>query len=874
MRAPLSWLRACVDVPVGATGEQVAADLVRVGLEEEGLHGGGVRGPVVVGRVLAVAEEPQRNGRTIRWCSVDVGDGAADGPAGSGRGIVCGASNFAAGDLVVVALPGAVLPGPFPISSRKTYGHVSDGMICSARELGLGDDHAGIVVLQRLLGPGAGGAAPGQDALALLGLSDEVVEVNVTPDRGYCLSVRGLAREYAHGAGLDVATAFHDPADVEVPVPGAGGVGEGFPVHLADGAPIHGRPGCSRLVTRVVRGVDPAAPSPWWLRRRLQQAGVRPISLAVDVTNHVMLEVGQPLHAYDLAAVDGALVVRRARPGERLTTLDGVERALDLEDLLITDGEDASGPGARAIGLAGVMGGAATEVREGTRDVLVEAAHFDPVTVARTARRHKLPSEASRRFERGVDPRLQAAAAELAVRLLVEHGGGVADPAVTDVVAPGAVPEPAPVRMPADAPSRLLGVDVPAGRVVALLEQVGCRVAVEASPDGADAPGAQLLVTPPSWRPDVARAADLVEEVGRLHGYAAIPSVLPVAPPGRGLTPAQRGRRAVAAALAEAGLVEVITHPFTSPQRADELGLDAADPRRRALRVANPLSEEQPLLRTSLLAALVDALRRNTGRGASDVALFEVGRVTRPLAGAPPAPRLGVQARPSPEQLAALEAAVPPQPVRVAGVLSGRAERAGWWGPGRAADSTDALAAALRVAEVLRVPLSVRADVHAPWHPGRCAALSLPDGTPAGHAGELHPAVVAALELPPRTVAFELDLDALVAAAPEAVPAPRLSAFPPAKEDLALVVDAAVPAEEVRSALLAGIGAAGRAELVEEVRAFDVYTGPPVPEGSKSLAFSLRLRAPDRTLTAADTAAVREAAVAEAARRTGAVLRT
>ncbi|TNM66831.1 phenylalanine--tRNA ligase subunit beta [Streptomyces sp. NP160] len=856
MRAPLSWIRQWVDLPADATGEQVAAALVRVGLEEEGLHGGDVVGPVVVGRVLSADPEPQKNGKTINWCSVDTGESEP-------RGVVCGASNFGAGDLVVVALPGAVLPGPFPIAARKTYGHVSDGMICSARELGLGEDHAGIIVLTRLLGGAAASQLePGQDALALLGLTEEVVEVNVTPDRGYCFSVRGLAREYAHGARLDVATAFRDPADVEVPDAGAGA---GHGVELRDGAPIHGAPGCTRFVTRVVRGVDPAAPSPFWLQRRLQQAGMRPISLAVDVTNHVMLELGQPLHAYDLGTLDGPLVVRRARPGERLVTLDGVDRELDPEDLLIADGPD----GARAVGLAGVMGGRETEVTTTTRDVLVEAARFDPVTIARTARRHKLPSEASRRFERGVDTALQAAAAELAVRLLVEHGGGTADDAATDVVAPGAVVRPAAITLPVDLPARLSGVpaeQLDRARVVELLEQVGCSVG-EGSPAGA------LAVTPPTWRPDLVQPVDLVEEVVRLHGYEAVPSVLPPAPPGRGLTTGQRLRRRAADALAAGGFVEVRSYPFTSAARSDELALPADDPRRTALRLANPLSDEQPLLRTSVLATLLDVLRRNTSRGAADVALFELGGVVNPVAGAPAAARLRVDARPSDDELAGLLAAVPPQPVHVAGVLAGRAEPEGWWGAGREADAADAVAAAQLVAQALRVPLVVTAGALAPWHPGRCAQLALPGGDVVGHAGELHPAVVSALGLPARTVAFELDLDALVAAAPELVPAPRLSPFPPSKEDVALVVDVSVPAEAVRQALLAGVAGAGHADLVEEVRLFDVYTGAPVPEGHRSLAFTLRLRALDRTLTAADAAAVREAAVAEASRRHGAVLR-
>jgi phenylalanyl-tRNA synthetase beta chain len=868
MRVPLGWLREVVDVEPGATGEDVAATLVRVGLEEEALHGGDLTGPLVVGRVLSAEPEPQKNGKTIRWCSIDVGE---EQP----RGVVCGAANIAAGALVVVALPGAVLPGPFPIAARKTYGHVSDGMVASARELGLGDDHEGIIVLHELLGAAADELVAGQDALALLGLDEQVVEVNVTPDRGYCFSVRGLGREYAHGARLDVAAAYRDPAAVPVPAATPDG---GWPVRLADDAPLGLAPGCTRFATRVVRGLDPAAPSPFWLRRRLQQAGMRPISLAVDVTNHVMLATGQPLHAYDAAALQGPLVVRRAAPGERLRTLDGADRALHPEDLLITDSPGGRA-GARAIGLAGTMGGAETEVGPTTTAVVIEAARFDPVSVARTARRHRLPSEASRRFERGVDPELAPAAAELAVRLLVEHGGGVAEPAAGDVVMAHRSAEAARILLPAGLVADVVGVEVPRATTAELLEQVGCAVA----DDGA---GGDLEVVPPTWRPDLAQAVDLVEEVARLHGYEHIPSVLPLAPVGAGPTDQQRARRSVARALAAAGCVEVLSYPFTSAERADQLGLPPDDPRRVALRLANPLSEEQPLLRTSLLATLVDAVRRNLGRGGDAVlggslAVFEVGRVTLPGGPLPPAPDLGVDGRPGDDELAALEAAVPEQPVHLAAVLTGHREPAGWWGPGRAADHTDALELGLLAAEVLGVALEVRQAERAPWHPGRCAALVLP-GTGAdegdgervvGHAGELHPAVTAALELPARAVAVELDLDALVAAAPGAARARPVPTYPVAKEDLALVAPAQVPAEDLRRALLAGVRAAGLGALVEDVRLFDVYTGAQVPPGHRSLAFALRLRAPDRTLTAAETAAVREAALAGAA-SLGAVLRS
>jgi phenylalanyl-tRNA synthetase beta chain len=844
MRAPLPWLREYVALPAGTTAEQVAADLVRVGLEEEAVHGGDVTGPLVVGRVLEFTDEPQKNGKTIRWCRVDVGEHSADGePAADGapRGIVCGAHNFVAGDLVVVSLPGAVLAGGFTIAARRTYGHVSDGMICSARELGLGDDHNGII---RLVELGLGDARPGDDAIDLLGLDEQTVEVTVTPDRGYCFSVRGIAREYGHATGA----AFTDPADVPVPAPTA----DGFAVRIEDAAPVRGVPGCARYVARVVHGVDPTAPTPRWLRRRLEQAGMRPISLAVDVTNYVMLAVGQPLHAFDLAGLVAPIVVRRAEPGEKLTTLDDVPRELDPEDLLITD----SG-GRRVLALAGVMGGASSEVTENTTDVLIEAAHFDWVTVARTGRRHKLATEAGRRFERGVDSDLAAAAAELAVRLLVEHGGGTPGP-VTDADRRG----PRPVIETAwDVPNRVVGCTWSRDEIVATLTEIGCGVAS----DPAD--GDRLTVVPPSWRPDLRLGADLAEEVARLRGYEHIPSVLPVAPAGRGLTADQRSRRSVARALAEHGLVEVLSYPFVSPSAHDAFGLPADDERRHAVRLTNPLSAEQPELRTSILPPLLDTLRRNVGRGHTDLGLFEIGLVVLPGDGGP-VPRPDAGQRPDDATLAALYASVPPQPRRVGIVLAGQREPACWAGPGRAADWADVVEAARTAAGALGLALEATADRRAPWHPGRCARLSLPGGTVVGHAGELHPTVIAALGLPQRTVAAEIDLDVLLAARGALRTAEPVSAYPVAKEDVALIVGADVPAAAVEAALRAG----GGAEL-ESVRLFDVYTGPQAGEGRKSLAYALRLRAPDRTLTAAEAAAIREAAVERARAEVGAVLR-
>ncbi|WP_432501973.1 phenylalanine--tRNA ligase subunit beta [Kineococcus arenarius] len=853
MRVPLSWLAEHVDLEPGARGADVAAALVRVGLEEEGVHTSGVTGPLVVGRVLDLAPEPQKNGKTINWCHVDVG-AQLNGPDGH-RGIVCGAHNFAAGDSVVVALPGAVLPGGFAIAARKTYGHVSDGMICSAKELGLGADHSGIIVLERHL-PGVE-VAPGQDALALLGLAEETVEVNVTPDRGYCFSVRGIAREYAHGTRRPVAEVFHDPVDVVVPEAG----GPGHPVRLADDAPVRGAVGCDRFVARVVRGIDPAAPTPRFVADRLRQAGMRSVSLAVDVTNYLMLATGQPLHAYDLAALQGEIVVRRARAGERLTTLDGVERTLDVEDLLITDEVPGDPSTSRVLSLAGVMGGADTEVSASTTDVLVEAARFAQVSVARTARRHRLHTESGKRFERGVDPAIAARVAELAVRMLVEHGGGTPDPAATDVGEPAAAQ---PLRMPVAFVERTVGAPFTEQEVVGALEQIGCAVTAD---------GPELSVVPPSWRPDLVQPVDLVEEVARLRGYDTIPSVLPAAPAGRGLTAAQRARRSAARALVDDGFVEVLSYPFVAAAVHDAQGLAADDPRRHALRLANPLSEQQPLMRTSVLDSLVEVVRRNVSRGLRDLALVEFGAVTHPVAGAGPAPLPGVATRPAEEELAALRAAVPPQPLHVAGILTGTRR-----GPGASAEGfarggepvlwVDAVDAVRTLAAALGVRVVVEAAEHAPWHPGRCARVSTPAGHPVGYAGELHPAALAALELPARSAAFELDLDVLLAQVGASPQVAQLSGYPAATQDVALVLDEGVAAGAVEQALREGAG-----ELLEDVRLFDVYTGSQVGEGRKSLAYALRFRAPDRTLTAEEASAARESAVAEAARRTGAVQR-
>jgi phenylalanyl-tRNA synthetase beta chain len=629
---------------------------------------------------------------------------------------------------------------------------------------------------------------------------------------------------------------FHDVTEA-VTVPSADE--QGYPVTVSDMA------GCDRFSARVVTGLDPAAQSPEWMVRRLQQCAVRSISLAVDVTNYVMLETGQPLHAFDRDRLTGPIGVRRAHPDERLITLDGVDRRLDPDDLVVTDDSGA-------VALAGVMGGASTEIGPSTTAVVLEAAHWDPASISRAVRRHKLPSEAAKRFERGVDPEIAAVALQRCVDLLVEHGAATA-PAGFTVVGDG--PAPVLIGLRSRLPEEVVGIPIDTEVVRQKLETVGCRVT-----------GTELMsVTPPTWRPDLTDPADLVEEVARLIGYDTIPSDLPTPPPGHGLTEEQRLRRSISRAVASAGFTEVLTSPFVSPAVHDAFGLAADDPRRRALLVRNPLSENEPELRTSLLPGLLAALTRNRGRGNRDLALFEMGLVFLPNPGQPAAPDPDVSARPTDAEIAELYGAVPDQPRHLGVVTAGEIERSGWWGAGRGASWADAIEAARVVGRAARADLVVRAGKYPPWHPGRCAELVLGDAV-VGHAGELHPRVVAALGLPERTAAMELDLTAF--APPPPVPTPRLSTFPPVLLDVSLTVPAGIEAAAVEAALTAGAG-----ELLESIRLFDVYEDDRLrAEGRKSLAYALRFRA-DRTLTIEEASAARDGAVQASTAVLGAELR-
>lgn len=858
-RIPIDWLADHVALPADLTAEKLAADLVKVGLEEEEIHRSGVSGPVVVGKVMSTSKEEQSNGKTVNYSRVDVGshnDAPGEGKEVAdipSRGVICGAHNYEVGDYVVVSLPGAILPGDFQISARKTYGHISDGMICSERELGLGDDHAGIIVLATSDEEAAGKGLPalGEDVLDYLGLSDEVLEINVTPDRGYCFAMRGVAREYSHSTGAEfVDRGLEESLPTGLPPVN----GQGFEVKVDDQNPINGVQGCDRFVTRIVRDVDPQAPSPKWMQDRLTAAGMRPISLAVDATNYVMLDLGQPLHAYDLDKLVAPIVVRRARDGETLVTLDEQERKLGGDDLLITD--SAGGEGDRVIGLAGTMGGFDTEITSETTNVMIEAAHFDQVSVARMARKLRLVSEASKRFERGVDPRVAPIAAQRVADLLVEYGGGSIDEANFDYDQTEA---PSKVSFDVRQVKRLTGLDLETSQISAVLEQIGCEVS-----SGADEH--HLTVAPPTWRPDLTGPAHYVEEVARLVGYDEITSDIPTAPAGEGLTTAQRHRRDIARALSEQGWTEVLSYPFISAAAFNKQGIPDDDDRRLAIRLANPLQDEAPYMRTTILDSLLETARINVARGNPSVMIFEAGLVTRP-AGIQSGETPGVGKRPSEEALTTMFRSIPSQPHHVAGVAIPTATQAVAGFAAQVWDWRDAIEAVKISARTIDLTLSAKNVERAPFHPGRCASLLLGKRV-IGHAGELDPRVCKAFDLPARTVAFEFDVDLLVdKRGTDAIAIKPVLTTPVAKEDIALVVDESTTAVAVANVIRDAGGS-----LLEDVHLFDVYDGDQIPHGKKSLAFALRLRA-DHTLKAEEISAVRNKVIKAAGKAFGAELR-
>jgi phenylalanyl-tRNA synthetase beta chain len=784
-----------IEVPPEELGELLSHSGTKLEtLEERGkeIHG------VIVARVLDIAEHPNADNLTL--VEVDAGDGRIER-------VVCGARNFAVGDLVPLAAVGARLPGGFEIGERKIRGEISRGMLCSPMELGVSRDHSGILVLPT-------DASLGSDVPHVLGLDDAIYDVEITPNRGDCMGMLGIAREVAALVGAELRMPSTDfAADAEL--------------HSPVAVDIQDPNGCRRFVAHWAEDVS-IGPSPSWMQARLLALGVRPISNVVDITNYVMLETGQPLHAYDAGQIAGhRIIVRRAAEGEKLTTLDEQSRALHPDDLLIADPE-------RLLGIAGVMGGEDSEVSDTTTNVVLECANFDHASVAFTMRRHAMRTEAGIRFERGADPEAPPFTARRAMKLMSELAGARVSAAVVDEYP--ILWRPRSLTLRPSRTDRILGYSLPADEQVKHLRSVA--IAAQLS-DGAVE--AQI----PSFRNDLQREVDLVEEVARLAGFDRLPVTLPRGDAGA-LEPAQAAERRVRRILAGFGLSEAWTSSFGSPAELDMLGLDEEHPARRMVGLENPTSDEEPALRTTLLPGLLRSAARNVAQRAESVALFEVARVYEPTRD--PLPR---------EELC------------LGAVFCGRQGTASWRHPDRRWDFFSAKGVFESLLQAMEMPPPKWIPVSGmPLHPTRASSINF-SGAPIGVFGEVHPAVCERFDVPERTIVFEIGLETLFSSLPDRAKVEELSRFPAVYRDMALVVDEGIEAARIEDI----IRRAGLPE-VESVRLFDVYRGEQVPEGKKSLAYALNLRSHERTLTDEDADAVRNRILTALAERTGAQLRS
>ncbi|MGI8756029.1 MAG: phenylalanine--tRNA ligase subunit beta [Acidimicrobiales bacterium] len=804
MKVLASWLQELLDAPVAPDAMAAAFDDLGTPVEEEVRLGEGLEG-IVVARVLELRVHP--NADKIQLVDVDCGDGEA-------LQICCGAFNMAVGDLVPLATLGTVMPDGMEIARRKLRGEWSNGMLCSARELGMGDDHVGIWILADLPEPGT--------ALAdALGVEPDVRwELGVNPNRPDAMSVLGLTRDLAAKVGVG----FRPPAPPSTVASPAGpvtwtsgGGGGSASAALSDGGSfgvdVVDPDGCGRFVARVLRGVGPSSASPPWLQRRLTEAGMRPINALVDISNYVMLELGQPNHPYDLAKVAGAtLRVRRAAEGETLVTLDDVERTFTGDDLLICDGDDWP------VGIAGIMGGAKCEIDPATTDVLLELAWFDPTSISRSSRRLGLRSEASTRFEKGADPAMADLAGDRFAELAAAICGATSEPVQVDVR--GTLPDRPAVLVRTTRVNAILGTDLTAAEIAGLLVPIGFASA----PAGDD-----RQVTIPTWRYDCVTEIDVIEEVARHHGYANIVRrELTEARSGR-LTDMQQDRRRVRRLLCGLGLTEALPLPFLAPGQLVACGLDPT-----GIELVNPLVADESVLRPSLLPGLVAAVARNHARRQLGIGLWELGHVFGPA--------------PSGQVL-------PDEREHVAVILAGGEAPA-------AVEAWQVLAGLLRVAE----PAVANAEV-AGLHPTRAGTVTA-SGVAVGVVGEIDPAVLDHHDIGERVAYLEVDLGALLLGPRRSGAYRQISRFPASDIDLAFEVPESVSALDLERTLADGD------DLVWSARLFDVYRGAPVAAGHRSLAFALRLQAPDRTLTDAEVGEVRSHLIAQVTSAHRARLRT
>jgi phenylalanyl-tRNA synthetase beta chain len=806
MRVPLEWLYEYCDPELDV--REIEQRLTMTGTKVEAIHhhGVGATDHFLVGKVLAV--EPHPDADRLRVCQVDLGAATPDGPAS----IVCGAPNVAAGQTVAVACPGAIMPDGAKLKRAKLRGVASAGMILAEDELQIGSDHVGIMVLDPRLEPGT--------ALAdVLSIATDVLELEITPNRPDCLGVYGVARELHAATGARLAPEpWRKDAGSLGPITAPDG--SSSPVELTVQCPEL----CPRFTARVFEDVA-VAPSPSWLKARLSAAGQRPINNVVDITNYAMLLTGQPLHAFDLDRVAGArLTVRRARADEQVQTLDGQTRTLDERMVVI---EDAQGP----TSIAGVMGGARSEVQAETARVLLEVANWSGPMIHHASWTLALRSEASGRFEKGLAPEQCMHAQAVATALLIELCGARVLPGTLDIGVPA--PPLRVIRLRERRVQAILGQPIERARQEEILRALAFET--EPAQDGLD------VTVPALRREDVTREADLIEEVTRIDGLDRLPATLPKRRGAYGrLSPAQRAQRRAVDVLAGRGLYEVVGWTFSAPGATDRLRLPVEDQRRREVRIENPLSEDQSLLRTTLIGSLLDVAARNLARGLGELRLFEVGTVFQRSADAaarqPGARTTGVDEHRS-----------------LAVLLAGHATAPTWrQGDPPVVDLFAVKGVLEALGDALRVPGLRLGPAPQPFlHPGRGARIVLGEEQEIGWLGELHPLVAEAWQLP-SVACLELNLDELIEHACQPL-YKDLIGFPPLRQDLAVVLPASVPAQ---AALDAAAAAGGK--LLHEVRMFDVYSGPQVGEGKRSLALALAFRAPDRTLSEADVLPLRE----------------
>jgi phenylalanyl-tRNA synthetase beta chain len=804
MKAPLSWLREYVDIDLDP--DELASRLAMTGTEVERVEVVGVRPEedilerFVVGKVLSCEKHP--NADKLSVCVVDCGEAAS-------RTIVCGAPNVAAGQTVPVCLPGAVMPNGFEIKQVKLRGVVSSGMIMSEEELGFAPKSTGILEL-----PAQWEA--GELLVDRLPVSEYVLEVEVTPNRPDCLSIRGLAREVAA-----ITEADFDEEPAYPYVCNSRRAEEDITVEVWDPDL------CPRYAARVIRGVT-VGESPPWLKARIMQAGMRPISNVVDITNYVMWAVGQPMHAFDLDTIEGAtLIARRAAPGERIVTLDGNDRELADDMLVIADAKNPSV-------IAGIMGSLESEITGATTNILLEAANFDRTSILRTSSALSLRSESSTRFEKGIDPNLVIEALNMACMLITEICGGVVSEGTVDVAAVRPKPWVVPLR-----PARVedvLGTVVAPDEMEAILGRLGCNVEEKEE---------VFAVTVPTFRLDLEREIDLIEEVARIHGLNRLPSTIPGRTRGRGgLTAAQKGRRFLEDVLCGCGLQQVITYSFIEPGWADTLRLPGDDPRREVVPLSNPLSQDQSVMRSTLLPGLLNTAAHNTSHRQSQVHVFEVGKTFHPGG-----------------------TGLPREDRRAAFLLMGEWEEDSWQKLGVPTDFFLGKGVVERLLGALRVEASFARGEQPFLHPGRSAGIEA-RGKNLGWLGEVHPLVLEAFDLTGTAVACEILVDALLEVAPETPLFEDLLTYPGVVQDLALVVDRETPAAEVVAALREAAG-----PLLHAVRVFDVYEGETVGADKKSLALSLEFQSPERTLSEAEVNEARGSLLEKLRSSVGAELR-